>query len=65
VDTGRLGHARVPAYEMWPRVCAKGVARACVYAVFGSASSFNQSLASWDVSQVTNMHLSKSRMCGW
>eukprot|EP01047_Picozoa_sp_COSAG01_P084017 COSAG01_NODE_17850_length_1119_cov_5.497059_1_plen_72_part_00 len=66
VGMGRVGHdARAPAYEMWPRVCAEGFARACVYAVFSRASSFNQPLAGWDVSQVTNMFSSKSRMCGW
>jgi hypothetical protein len=30
VGTGWVGHARAPAYELWPRVCAEGVARARV-----------------------------------
>jgi surface protein len=59
-----VGHARVLAYEMWSGMCAEGVARACVYAVFSFASSFNQPLADWDVGQVTNMGSSKSRLCG-
>eukprot|EP01047_Picozoa_sp_COSAG01_P061987 COSAG01_NODE_7815_length_3045_cov_55.968432_1_plen_95_part_00 len=64
VGTGRVGHARAPAYEMWPQVCAEGFARARVYAVFVGANSFNQPLADWDVSQVTTMEYSKSRMYG-
>ena len=64
VGTGRVGHARTPAYELWAGVRAEGLARARVYAVFYGASSFNQPLANWNVGQVTDMRYSKSRLCG-